>query len=200
MLEKRLPLEGEFALTLARSPSGAISALPLVQNWHSGGILDQTRSPANVPALEREAQRIAEHIIAALDYVGVLTVEFFLVGGELLVNEMAPRPHNSGHPSIDNAGCSQFELQVRALCDLPLPVQAEVQPAILLNLLGDLWQDGTPDWASALALPGVHLHLYGKGEARPGRKMGHVTVTGRDWPAVEATAHQLRALLGLPPR
>lgn len=200
VLEKRLPLEGEFALTLARSPSGAISALPLVQNWHSGGILDQTRSPAKVPALEAEAQRIAEHIIAALDYVGVLTVEFFLVGGELLVNEMAPRPHNSGHPSIDNAGCSQFELQVRALCDLPLPAQAEVQPAILLNLLGDLWQDGTPDWAGALALPGVHLHLYGKGEARPGRKMGHVTVTGRDWAAVEATAHQLRALLGLPPR
>ncbi|MCK2085986.1 5-(carboxyamino)imidazole ribonucleotide synthase [Aeromonas sp. 3925] len=200
VLEKRLPLEGEFALTLARSPSGAISALPLVQNWHSGGILDQTRSPANVPALEAEAQRIAEHIIAALDYVGVLTVEFFLVGGALLVNEMAPRPHNSGHPSIDNAGCSQFELQVRALCDLPLPAQAEVQPAILLNLLGDLWQDGTPDWAGALALPGVHLHLYGKGDARPGRKMGHVTVTGRDWPTVEATASQLRTLLGLPPR
>ena len=200
VLEKRLPLEGEFALTLARSPSGAISALPLVQNWHSGGILDQTRSPANVPALEAEAQRIAEHIIAALDYVGVLTVEFFLVGGTLLVNEMAPRPHNSGHPSIDNAGCSQFELQVRALCDLPLPAKAEVCPAILLNLLGDLWQGGTPDWAAALALPGVHLHLYGKGDARPGRKMGHVTVTGTDWSAVETTAHQLRALLGLPPR
>ena len=200
VLEKRLPLEGEFALTLARSPSGAISALPLVQNWHSGGILDQTRSPANVPALEAEAQRIAEHIIAALDYVGVLTVEFFLVGGQLLVNEMAPRPHNSGHPSIDNAGCSQFELQVRALCDLPLPAKAEVCPAILLNLLGDLWQGGTPDWAGALALPGVHLHLYGKGDARPGRKMGHVTVTGRDWPTVEATASQLRTLLGLPPR
>ncbi|MGE6194392.1 5-(carboxyamino)imidazole ribonucleotide synthase [Aeromonas media] len=200
VLEKRLPLEGEFALTLARSPSGAISALPLVQNWHSGGILDQTRSPANVPALEAEAQRIAEHIIAALDYVGVLTVEFFLVGGALLVNEMAPRPHNSGHPSIDNAGCSQFELQVRALCDLPLPAKAEVCPAILLNLLGDLWQGGTPDWAGALALPGVHLHLYGKGDARPGRKMGHVTVTGTDWSAVEATASQLRTLLGLPPR
>ncbi|MEG0009700.1 MAG: 5-(carboxyamino)imidazole ribonucleotide synthase [Aeromonas sp.] len=199
VLEKRLPLEGEFALTLARSPSGAISALPLVQNWHSGGILDQTRSPANVPTLEAEAKRIAEHLIAALDYVGVLTVEFFLVDGKLLVNEMAPRPHNSGHPSIDNAGCCQFELQVRALCDLPLPKQAEVQPAILLNLLGDLWQHGTPDWAGALALPGVHLHLYGKGEARPGRKMGHVTVTGTDWPTVEAHARTLRALLGLPP-
>ena len=99
VLEKRLPLEGEFALTLARSPSGAISALPLVQNWHSGGILDQTRSPANVPALEAEAQRIAEHIIAALDYVGVLTVEFFLVGGTLLVNEMAPRPHTPDTPA-----------------------------------------------------------------------------------------------------
>ena len=93
-----------------------------------------------------------------------------------------PRPHNWGHPSIDNAGCSQFELQVRALCDLPLPAQAEVQPAILLNLLGDLWQDGTPDWAGALALPGVHLHLYGKGEARPAARWAtspSLAVTGR---------------------
>ncbi len=136
VLEKRLALEGEFALTLARSPSGAISALPLVQNWHSGGILDQTRSPANVPVLESEAKGIAEHIIAALDYVGVLTVEFFLVEGRLLVNELAPRPHNSGHPSLDNAACSQFELQVRALCDLPLPEQIAVRPALLINLLG----------------------------------------------------------------
>ncbi|MGE6136439.1 5-(carboxyamino)imidazole ribonucleotide synthase [Aeromonas salmonicida] len=200
VLEKRLPLEGEFALTLARSPSGAISALPLVQNWHSGGILDQTRSPANVPALEAEAKDIAERLIAALDYVGVLTVEFFLVEGRLLVNEMAPRPHNSGHPSLDNAECSQFELQVRALCDLPLPEKAEVRPAILLNLLGDLWHGGTPDWEGVLALPGVHLHLYGKGEARPGRKMGHVTITGRDWPTVEDTSRHVRSLLGLPPR
>ncbi|MEV3815494.1 5-(carboxyamino)imidazole ribonucleotide synthase [Aeromonas salmonicida] len=200
VLEKRLPLEGEFALTLARSPSGAISALPLVQNWHSGGILDQTRSPANVPALEAEAKNIAERLIAALDYVGVLTVEFFLVEGRLLVNEMAPRPHNSGHPSLDNAECSQFELQVRALCDLPLPEKAEVRPAILLNLLADLWHGGTPDWAGVLALPGVHLHLYGKGEARPGRKMGHVTITGRDWPTVEDTSRHVRSLLGLPPR
>ncbi|HDX8380554.1 TPA: 5-(carboxyamino)imidazole ribonucleotide synthase [Aeromonas salmonicida] len=200
VLEKRLPLEGEFALTLARSPSGAISALPLVQNWHSGGILDQTRSPANVPALETEAKDIAERLIAALDYVGVLTVEFFLVEGRLLVNEMAPRPHNSGHPSLDNAECSQFELQVRALCDLPLPEKAEVRPAILLNLLGDLWHGGTPDWAGVLALPGVHLHLYGKGEARPGRKMGHVTITGSDWPTVEDTSRHVRSLLGLPPR
>ncbi|MGE6101502.1 5-(carboxyamino)imidazole ribonucleotide synthase [Aeromonas salmonicida] len=200
VLEKRLPLEGEFALTLARSPSGAISALPLVQNWHSGGILDQTRSPANVPALEAEAKDIAERLIAVLDYVGVLTVEFFLLEGRLLVNEMAPRPHNSGHPSLDNAECSQFELQVRALCDLPLPEKAEVRPAILLNLLGDLWHGGTPDWAGVLALPGVHLHLYGKGEARPGRKMGHVTITGRDWPTVEDTSRHVRSLLGLPPR
>ena len=200
MLEKRLPLEGEFALTLARNPSGAISALPLVQNWHSGGILDQTRSPANVPALEAEAKGIAERLIAALDYVGVLTVEFFLVEGRLLVNEMAPRPHNSGHPSIDNAACSQFELQVRALCDLPLPTTIGVRPALLVNLLGDLWRDGTPDWAGVLALPGVHLHLYGKGEARPGRKMGHITVTGEHWPTVEETCRQVRHLLGLPPR
>lgn len=200
VLEKRLPLEGEFSLTLARSPSGAIGALPLVQNWHSGGILDQTRSPANVPALEADARRIAEQLIAALDYVGVLTVEFFLVAGKLLVNELAPRPHNSGHPSLDNAECSQFELQVRALCDLPLPTRIAVRPAMLLNLLGDLWQAGTPDWAALLALPGVHLHLYGKGEPRPGRKMGHVTITATDWPTVEETSQRVRQLLGLPPR
>ncbi|MFM4919768.1 5-(carboxyamino)imidazole ribonucleotide synthase [Aeromonas dhakensis] len=200
VLEKRLPLEGEFSLTLARSPSGAIGALPLVQNWHSGGILDQTRSPANVPALEADARRIAEQLIAALDYVGVLTVEFFLVAGKLLVNELAPRPHNSGHPSLDNAECSQFELQVRALCDLPLPARIAVRPAMLLNLLGDLWQAGTPDWAALLALPGVHLHLYGKEEPRPGRKMGHVTITATDWPTVEETCQRVRQLLGLPPR
>lgn len=200
VLEKRLPLEGEFSLTLARSPSGAIGALPLVQNWHSGGILDQTRSPTNVPALEADARRIAEQLIAALDYVGVLTVEFFLVAGKLLVNELAPRPHNSGHPSLDNAECSQFELQVRALCDLPLPARIAVRPAMLLNLLGDLWQAGTPDWAALLALPGVHLHLYGKGEPRPGRKMGHVTITAADWPTVEETCQRVRQLLGLPPR
>lgn len=200
VLEQRLALEGEFSLTLARSPSGAIGALPLVQNWHSGGILDQTRSPANEPALEADARRIAEQLIAALDYVGVLTVEFFLVAGKLLVNELAPRPHNSGHPSLDNAECSQFELQVRALCDLPLPARIAVRPAMLLNLLGDLWQAGTPDWAALLALPGVHLHLYGKGEPRPGRKMGHVTITAADWPTVEETCQRVRQLLGLPPR
>ncbi|MDX7831784.1 5-(carboxyamino)imidazole ribonucleotide synthase [Aeromonas dhakensis] len=199
VLEERLPLEGEFSLTLARSPSGAIGALPLVQNWHSGGILDQTRSPANVPSLEADARRIAEQLIAALDYVGVLTVEFFLVAGKLLVNELAPRPHNSGHPSLDNAECSQFELQVRALCDLPLPARIAVRPAMLLNLLGDLWQAGTPDWAALLALPGVHLHLYGKGEPRPGRKMGHVTITAADWPTVEEACQRVRQLLGLPP-
>ncbi|KHE16912.1 5-(carboxyamino)imidazole ribonucleotide synthase [Aeromonas hydrophila] len=200
VLEQRLALEGEFSLTLARSPSGAIGALPLVQNWHSGGILDQTRSPANMPALEADARRIAEQLIAALDYVGVLTVEFFLVAGRLLVNELAPRPHNSGHPSLDNAECSQFELQVRALCDLPLPARIAVRPAMLLNLLGDLWQAGTPDWGALLALPGVHLHLYGKGEPRPGRKMGHVTITAADWPTVEETCQRVRQLLGLPPR
>ena len=200
VLEKRLALEGEFALTLARSPKGAISALPLVQNWHSGGILDQTRSPANVPALEADARHIAEQLIATLDYVGVLTVEFFLVAGKLLVNELAPRPHNSGHPSLDNAECSQFELQVRALCDLPLPARIAVRPAMLLNLLGDLWQNSTPDWAALLALPDLHLHLYGKGEPRPGRKMGHITITGNEWSTVEETCRQARQLLGLAPR
>ncbi len=106
------------------------------------------------------------------------------MAGQLLVNELAPRPHNSGHPSLDNAECSQFELQVRALCDLPLPARIAVRPAMLLNLLGDLWQAGTPDWAALLALPGVHLHLYGKGNPAPAARWAmspSPPPTGRRW-------------------
>jgi 5-(carboxyamino)imidazole ribonucleotide synthase len=141
-----------------------------------------------------------------MDYVGVLCVEFFgLADGRLVANEMAPRPHNSGHYSMDACDVSQFELQVRTLAGLPLRAPRLHSPAVMLNLLGDLWfPDGagrpacSPDWAAVLALPGTHLHLYGKAEPRPGRKMGHLNVTGADAAAVRATALRACALLGLP--
>ena len=149
-------------------------------------------------------QSIAHH----LNYVGVLCVEFFLLDdgsadGALVVNEMAPRPHNSGHYTLDACDISQFDLQVHALAGLPLRQPRQHSPAIMLNLLGDVWLDAqgqarTPDWASVLALPGAHLHLYGKPEARPGRKMGHLTFTGTDVASVQAAARQASRLLGLP--
>jgi len=143
----------------------------------------------------------------ALQYVGVLCVEFFvLADGSLVANEMAPRPHNSGHYSIDACDVSQFDLQLRTLVGWPLVAPRQHSAAVMLNLLGDLWFGAgpqaparTPDWAALLALPGVHLHLYGKAEPRLGRKMGHVTVTAPDAAAARATAQQAAALLGLAP-
>ena len=138
-----------------------------------------------------------------MDYVGVLCVEFFvLADGSVVANEMAPRPHNSGHYSLDACDVSQFELQVRTLAGLPLTMPRLHSAAVMLNLLGDLWQDGRggqrePDWRAALALPGVHLHLYGKAEARPGRKMGHVTVTAETSDAAEAQALEAAGRLGI---
>ena len=145
---------------------------------------------------------LASRLAAALDYVGVLAVELFVVEGRLLLNEIAPRPHNSGHWSMDAADVSQFDLQVRTLAGLPLTAPRQHGPAVMLNLLGDLWlragEERTPDWAGVLALPGAHLHLYGKLSARPGRKMGHLTITGATPEAARATALQCCALLGLP--
>ena len=142
-------------------------------------------------------------IAEGLGYVGVLCVEFFvLADGSLVVNEMAPRPHNSGHYSMDACDVSQFELQVRALAGLPLVQPRQHSAAVMLNLLGDLWFAGgeaerTPPWDAVLALPGAHLHLYGKLSARKGRKMGHLTITGPDAQAVRATALKAAALLGI---
>ena len=133
-------------------------------------------------------------IADALDYVGVLAVELFVVDGELLVNELAPRPHNSGHWTLDASVTSQYEQQVRAVCGLGLGSTAMTAPAIaMVNLLGDLWEGGDPDWAVVLADPNAKLHLYGKSEARPGRKMGHLTVTARGTTAATARALELRA-------
>jgi 5-(carboxyamino)imidazole ribonucleotide synthase len=176
------------------------------RNLHRGGILTMTEVfDGNVPrSLANHAVQATRHIANALGYVGVLCVEFFVLGdGRLVVNEMAPRPHNSGHYSVDACDLSQFDLQVRAMAGLPLLQPRLHSPTIMLNLLGDLWFDqGQPrdlPWAQLLALPGCHLHLYGKREARVGRKMGHLTLTGATVDQTRATAQQAAALLGIAP-
>ncbi|MDE2504996.1 MAG: 5-(carboxyamino)imidazole ribonucleotide synthase [Burkholderiales bacterium] len=207
VLEKRLALARELSVIVARGSDGGIVHLPVQQNLHRDGILAVTQVPA--PGLDarlaQQAAARAERMAASLDYVGVLCVEFFvLADGSLVANEMAPRPHNSGHYSLDACDVSQFELQVRALAGLPLVQPRLLCPAVMLNLLGDLWFSGpdaapsTPDWAAVLALPGVHLHLYGKTEPRRGRKMGHLTLTGASAEQVRATALQVAQRLGLP--
>ncbi|HVE12411.1 MAG TPA: 5-(carboxyamino)imidazole ribonucleotide synthase, partial [Elusimicrobiota bacterium] len=182
VLEKRVPLDVELSVVLARGADGACAAFPAAENRHQYGILDVTIVPADVPgALAREAEDAAKRIAEKLDYVGVLAVEFFVSDGKLLVNEIAPRPHNSGHYTLDACATSQFEQQVRALCGLPLGDCRLLTPAVMVNLLGDLWPEGgQPAWEAVLANPGAKLHLYGKAAARPGRKMGHFTVLGAD--------------------
>ena len=177
VLEERLVLEREISVILARAADGEVAVFPVAENRHARGILDITIAPARVsPALADEATALATRLATALDYVGVLAVEMFVVGGRLLVNEIAPRPHNSGHYTIDACRTSQFEQQVRVLCGLPLGDPSLHTPAVMVNLLGDIWSGGEPRWEAVLQHAGAHLHLYGKREARPGRKMGHVTV------------------------
>jgi 5-(carboxyamino)imidazole ribonucleotide synthase len=207
VLEKLLPLAFECSVVVARGRDGAMVHLPVQRNLHRDGILAVTE--VHEACVERaQVQRAiasAQAIAKGLDYVGVLCVEFFgLQDGSLVVNEMAPRPHNSGHWSIEGADVSQFELQVRTLAGLPLVQPRQHSPAIMLNLLGDLWfrggaQETTPDWAGVLALPGSHLHLYGKLSPRPGRKMGHLTLTGAGIEEVRATALQAAQRLGIAP-
>ena len=204
VLERRLALAGEISVVVARNARGEVVHLPVHDNVHAGGILAVTRVPARGhigAATQIEAIALAERLARALDYVGVLCVEFFVVeGGALVANEMAPRPHNSGHHSIDSCDVSQFELQVRTLAGAPLVAPRQHSAAVMLNLLGDLWKDGVaPDWSRVLALPGAHLHLYGKDDARPGRKMGHLTFTAANAADAEATAAEAARLLGLSP-
>jgi 5-(carboxyamino)imidazole ribonucleotide synthase len=201
VLEQLLPLQAECSLIVARGWDGTLVHFPVQRNVHRDGILATTEVfDGNLPeGIAAQALDAARAIAEGLQYVGVLCVEFFVLQGadRLLVNEIAPRPHNSGHYTIDACDQSQFDLQVRTLAGLPLVPPRQHSPAIMLNLLGDLWQAGTPDWAAMLALPGVHLHLYGKLAARPGRKMGHITITGVSVAQVRATAAQAAALLGL---
>ena len=195
VLERKLSLEAELSVVLARGADGAIAAFPPGENVHAHGILHTTTVPSHLSrALTDQALDLAGQVAAQLDYVGVLGVELFVAdGGRLYANEMAPRPHNSGHFSQDACDVCQFEQQVRTLCGLPLVVPRLLTPVCMVNLLGDLWRLGEPDWAAALALPGVKLHLYGKREARPGRKMGHLNCMA----PTAAGAHELaRQALG----
>ena len=198
VLEELLRLEREISVVLARSGDGDVAVFPVAENRHARGILDLTIAPARIPeALAAEARDVAARLAIALDYVGVLAVEMFVVDGALLLNEIAPRPHNSGHYTIDACRTSQFEQQVRVLCGLPLGDASQHTPAVMVNLLGDIWAAGEPAWAAVLAHPGAHLHLYGKREARPGRKMGHVTVCEETPEGTLAAALSLRERLGI---
>jgi 5-(carboxyamino)imidazole ribonucleotide synthase len=198
VLERRLALRCEVSAVVARAASGETRVFPLAENRHRHGILDVSIVPARIgPALARQAEEAACAIAAALDYSGVLAVEFFVTEEErLLVNEIAPRPHNSGHYTIDACTTSQFEQQVRALCGLPLgDARMLVPAAVMVNLLGEVWARGQPAWDRLLAVPGAKLHLYGKHEARPGRKMGHYTVLGESVEAALERALAIRAAL-----
>jgi 5-(carboxyamino)imidazole ribonucleotide synthase len=188
----------EVSVVVARSRDGSAVAYPVAQNEHRRHILDSTVMPAPVgPCLTLEARCLALSVAQALGTIGVLTVEYFLTGeGRLLINELAPRPHNSGHVTIEAALCSQFEQQVRALCGLPLGGSDLIMPAAMVNLLGDLWSRGEPLWDRALGLdPGVRLHLYGKTAPAPGRKMGHLTVLDPDPATALARAKAARQAL-----
>jgi 5-(carboxyamino)imidazole ribonucleotide synthase len=187
VVEAFVDFEREVSVVAARGRGGEFAHYGVVENTHSRHILDLSVAPARVDeGVAREAVRIARAVLEELDVVGVMCVEFFLTkAGGLLVNELAPRPHNSGHFTFDACVTSQFEQQLRAVCGLPLGSTELLRPAAMANLLGDLWQGGEPDWASALRFPEVKLHLYGKTEARPARKMGHLTALG---PTPEAAA------------
>jgi 5-(carboxyamino)imidazole ribonucleotide synthase len=210
VLEKMLPLTAECSVLVARGWDGQVVSFAPQRNVHEAGILAVTHAyeGAMPAALAERAREAAVAIAQHLGYVGVLCVEFFVINdgsehGGLVVNEMAPRPHNSGHYTIDACDASQFDLQVHAMAGLPLPQPRQHSPAIMLNLLGDVWfnadgQPQEPDWYAVLSLSGTHLHLYGKLEARAGRKMGHLTITGPDIAGVKAVAHRAAELLGLP--
>ena len=197
--EKKVDFKAEISVILARGLDGRTAAYPVAENLHRGGVLHATRVPARIPAaVEKKALVLAEELAAALGHVGVMAVELFLLRDDtLLVNEIAPRVHNSGHYTLGGCATSQFEQHVRAVCGLPLGSTALLGPATMVNLLGDLWKNGEPRWSLLETIPGATLHLYGKPDARPGRKMGHYTVVG---PAAEAefarADERLAALLG----
>jgi 5-(carboxyamino)imidazole ribonucleotide synthase len=205
VLEQRLALAAEISVIVARDARGTMVELPVQENVHRDGILALTRVPAQGIAAQAapRAVALARRVTESIGHIGVLCVEFFvLADGAVLANEMAPRPHNSGHYSIDACDVSQFDLQLRTLTGAPLLAPRLHSAAVMLNLLGNLWfRAGSvavePAWARVLALPGAHLHLYGKREARPGRKMGHLTFTAARLAEAEAGARSAAALLGI---
>ncbi|MFO8154902.1 MAG: 5-(carboxyamino)imidazole ribonucleotide synthase [Pseudomonadota bacterium] len=198
VLERRVELHMELSVVLARGFDGTTTTYPAVENNHRNGILHSTLLPARADAsVLAEADTLARRVAEALDYQGVLAVEFFLTrDGELLVNELAPRPHNSGHITQNACATSQFEQQVRMLCGLPAGDPAPLSPGAMLNLLGERWRDGEPGWDKVLADTGAHLHLYGKEGARTGRKMGHINLLA---PSAELAGERIEALNTLLP-
>ena len=204
VLEQMLPLAAECSVIVARGADGQMVNFPVQRNLHRAGILAVTEVYAGniAPALATQAIEATKSVAAGLNYVGVLCVEFFVLqDGSMVVNEMAPRPHNSGHYSLDACDHSQFDLQVHTLAGLPLVQPRLHSPSIMLNLLGDVWaaHGGTPPWDRVLALPGTHLHLYGKLDAKPGRKMGHLNITGATVDEVRSTALAAAKILGIEP-
>lgn len=199
VIETRLELAREISVVLGRGVDGEVRCFPVVENRHSDGILDLSLAPARIDeALAAQARAMAGRIAAALDFVGVLAVEFFVLADDSLrLNEIAPRPHNSGHYTIDAGACSQFEQQVRLTCGFA-PLDPEpAAAAVMVNLLGDIWGEHGPDWSAVLAEPQARLHLYGKQEARKGRKMGHFTLVGSATGELLDKALRLRAGLGM---
>ncbi len=199
MLEAFIPFACEVSVVAARGADGAFVDYGVIENRHRNSILDISIAPAQVaPAVVAQAREIARAVLETLDVVGVLCVEFFVKpDGSLLINELAPRPHNSGHLTFDASVTSQFEQQLRAVCGLPLGSTGLLCPAAMANLLGDLWAAGEPDFRAACAHPEVKLHLYGKLAARPGRKMGHLTALARDTAsALESVLAARAALVG----
>jgi 5-(carboxyamino)imidazole ribonucleotide synthase len=205
VLEQRLDLALELSVVVARARDGTATTFPIAENGHRGGILAVSVVPARIDeALARRARDAALAVAAAMDYVGVLCVEFFvLADGRLLANEIAPRPHNSGHYTIDACVSSQFDEQARVLAGQPLGDTRLLAPAVMLNILGDVWFDGErlrePDWPAVLAVPGAKLHLYGKRDARRGRKMGHVTCVAASRDEALARAARVAGALGIAP-
>jgi len=198
VLEQRIDLACEVSVVLARSQAGVVTCFPIAENRHANGILDVTLVPAAISAeLADQAIDAATRIANGLDYCGVLAVEFFISSdARVLVNEMAPRPHNSGHYTLDACITSQFEQQLRMVCGLPAGSCELHRPVAMLNLLGDIWpEDGIPPWAQVLACEQAKLHLYGKKEARAGRKMGHINCLGDSRAAAVALLKKVRQLL-----
>ncbi len=196
--EKMIAFEREVSILVARNPRGQIEIYPLIQNEHSNHILDVSRCPVSNHDINlcRKAEEIARGVVQALDCHGLLCIEFFVVGeDELLINEIAPRPHNSGHLTMEACRTSQFEQQLRAVCNLPLGSTEMVQPAAMANLLGDVWGQGKPHFELAMAEERTFLHLYGKSEARPGRKMGHITCLDNDPQTAARRAVEIRQAL-----
>ena len=197
VLERCISFEKEISVLVARGVDGSLATFPVCENIHRNHILDFTIAPARIsPAVERAARALACEIAEKLDLTGLLAVEMFLLpDSSLIINELAPRPHNSGHYTIEACVTSQFEQQWRAICGLPLGSTELLRPAAMANLLGDLWAKGEPDWLAAAGFPSVKLHLYGKTGPRPGRKMGHLTALAADGDSALAMAGEARAAL-----